>query len=452
MIITRPPRHYLQLYLAALALSCIALSATAQTDIWQPQRSMTLIAPAKPGGGWDQTARFMQLTLAQEQLLDVPLEVINRGGAGGTIGLAELVERHPADPHKLLVSGFGMNGAVLLHNSPHSLLSSTPIARLTSEYQVFAVPVESPYQKLSDLLQDFQQNPKAMSWGGGSAGGADHIFINLVGEQLGISPDQISYVAFAGGGEASAALLGGQVNVGIGGYAEWQGLLEAGRVRLLAISAQDRSANANLPTFRELGLDIVFANWRCLLAAPGITPAQRQWLTDTITQAVASETWQQILKRNQWQDSFLTGDAFEAFIAEDAQTTVRILKRMGLGSDGSGYAIIGPYFFPWIIAAGLLLCGLLLTITQWRQTTAPATNTETTSNSPWPKFLSAFALCVAYAWLLDSVGFIWITPLFVLLMAKLMGSYRWVRDSLVGVGLTAAVFVVFSQFLNMSVP
>lgn len=184
-------------------------------DGWAPAVPLTIVAPANPGGGWDQTARLLQLALERDQLVSEPVEVVNQGGAGGTIGLAELVDSRRGDSHALMIGGYGMLGAVLMHGSRYTLKDVTPIARLTSEYQVIAVPAASPFKTLEDLLTAFKAAPESISWAGGSAGSADHIFIALLAERLGVDPARINYVAFTGGGDAATAVMGGQVSVGV---------------------------------------------------------------------------------------------------------------------------------------------------------------------------------------------------------------------------------------------
>ncbi len=146
--------------------SDIAQASDGDVSSWQPQKPITFIVPSNPGGGWDQTARFLQRSIIVEELSPVSFEVVNRGGAGGTISLAELVDRYEGDSHKLMMSGFGMVGSILMHDSKHDLSSTTPIARLTSEFQAIGVPANSPFQTLDDLIAAFKADPSSFAWGG----------------------------------------------------------------------------------------------------------------------------------------------------------------------------------------------------------------------------------------------------------------------------------------------
>jgi putative tricarboxylic transport membrane protein len=436
------------------ALTSMSPARAQMDEAWRPQKSTTLIVPSNPGGGWDQTARFMQRAIEANKLSPTSVEVINRGGAGGTIGLTELVERHATDPYKLMVSGFGMTGSVLMHSSKHNIMSTTPLARLTSEYQAIAVPANSPFNSLDDLLTAFKANPQAFSWGGGSAGGSDHIFAYLLAEALDIEATKVNYVAFTGGGEASAALLGGQVDAGISGFGEWGGLADSGRIRLLAVSSDQRMADDDTPTFRELGIDLLFANWRTIVAAPGITRAQKEWYVDLLRQARTSDEWQETLKRNNWTDSFLTGEDFDNFIIADSARTARILQRVGISGDkGTSWAAVGPYLFPNIAMAGLIILAALIFWESRRNATAGAAPDMSEEKHPDTKaFVQTAAIIFAYILGLKFIGFIFVTPPVIVALSYLLGSRAYGRDIAVGLSVTALIVVIFEHLLNVDVP
>ena len=443
---------------APVVLFCALQPSAAVAEDWVPEKTITIIAPSNPGGGWDQTARFLQHTIVSEGLSPVGFEVVNRGGAGGTIGLGELVERYKSDPYKMLITGFGMNGAIVMHGSRHGLLATTPIARLTSEYQALAVPVASPFQTLDDFIEALRANPETISIGGGSAGGADQIFATMVAEKVGVAASKLNYVAFTGGGEAAAALLGGQVSAGVSGYAEWGSLAEAGRVRLLAVSSPERVVDPDLPTFRELGVDVEFQNWRGILAAPGISDEQHAWLTAVIAQARASDTWQGILKRNNWQDSYQTGRALEDFITAEKGVIRDMLTRAGMGAGGKGYAAVGPYFFPTIIGLGLAACALLLAYSRLRSGAVSlrplpvGDNTVAGETPDIRRFCFAAATCFLYIVALRYVGFLIATPLFIVAVSRIIGSRAPVRDLIFGAALTVAIALVFENLLGVDIP
>lgn len=288
-----------------------------------------IIAPANPGGGWDQTARTLQ-TVMQTEGISGNVQVINVPGAGGTIGLAQFASQDQGNPNALIVGGYVMVGAILTNKSPVTLKDVTPIARLTGEYEAIVVPASSPFQTFGDLVEALKKDPGAVSWAGGSAGGADHIAVGLIAKAAGVDPKKINYIAFSGGGEALAAILGAQVSAGISGYGEFEAQVKAGTLRLLAVSSDARIEGIDAPTIKESGLDVVLQNWRMVAAAPGLSDEQKAAVTADIEKLVKSAAWQEQLKTKGWQDTYLSGPAFDEQLAKDVTATEGILKEIGL--------------------------------------------------------------------------------------------------------------------------
>ena len=220
---------------------------------------LTLVAPAAPGGGWDSTARQMQAALVKAGIVR-NVQVTNVTGAGGTVGLAGLVNNGKGDGNQLMVMGLVMTGAVLTNNSPVTLSQVTPIARLTGEYEMIAVPTNSPHKTMHDLIAALKKDPGAVSWGGGSAGGTDHILAGLVAKAAGVDPGKVNYIAHSGGGEAMANILGGKVTAGVSGIGEFAAQIKAGRLRGLAVSSPKRVDGVDVPTLKETGLDVELSN------------------------------------------------------------------------------------------------------------------------------------------------------------------------------------------------
>lgn len=307
-----------------------AANALAPTAAGYPDGSITLIAPANPGGGWDQTARQIQQVWTETGTLGVPIEVVNRGGAGGTIGLADLVSRHRDNPRTLMVFGQVMLGAIRTNASPVTVEDTVPLARLLNEYEMVAVPADAPYATFEALVDHFRRDPEGISWAGGSAGGIDHMLVGLIAQAAGVAPERVNYIAHAGGGEAAVAVMGGHVSAGVSGVGEWKAYVETGRMRPLAVSAAERVPGHDTPTIRESGLDVVLANWRGLLAPPGTDAETRDWLTRALAAMRASPSWQTILRDNEWEDSFLTGPDLERFLDEERATADTVLRSIGL--------------------------------------------------------------------------------------------------------------------------
>lgn len=306
---------------AALALGATVMPAFAQ--------EYAIMAPAAPGGGWDQTARTIQQVL-QDEAIASNVQVTNVPGAGGTIGLAQFVNQANGDPKQLIVGGYVMVGAILTNQSPVTLDNVTPIARLTGESVAIVVPASSDIQTVDDLVAKLKENPGAVSWAGGSAGGADHILAGLFAKTVGVDPTQINYIAYSGGGEALAAILGGQVTVGVSGYGEFAAQVEAGQLRLLALSGDQRMDGVDAPTLKEAGVDLALQNWRMVAAAPGITEEQKAKITADIEKMVNSDGWKEQLAARGWVSTYLSGDAFTEQLKADIAATDGILREIGL--------------------------------------------------------------------------------------------------------------------------
>lgn len=305
-----------------------AVAALSAFPAWSAE-NLKIIAPAAPGGGWDQTARSMQQAI-QTAGLAKTIQVTNVPGAGGTIGLAQFVNNAKGDGNSLMVCGLVMVGSILANKSPVNLSMVTPIARLTGEWQAIAVPARSPIRDLAGLAAAMKADPAKVSWAGGSAGGVDHIMVGLFAKAIGIEATKINYVAFSGGGEAQAALLGGHVSAGVSGWGEFAQQAEAGKIRMLAIAADARPEGSKVGTLREQGIDIVLSNWRGVVAAPGITPAQRADLLDQVSKLAKSEPWKAILKKNDWSDQFLAGEDFGKFLVAENERVAGVLESVGL--------------------------------------------------------------------------------------------------------------------------
>lgn len=308
-----------KLLLAALISGAMAVPAFSA--------DYTIMAPAAPGGGWDQTARTMQEAM-QAEGISGNVQVTNVPGAGGTIGLAQFVNQFNGNPNALIVGGYVMVGAVLTNMSPVSLADVTPIARLTGESDVIVVPANSELQSLGDLVAKLKADPGSVSWAGGSAGGVDHIAAGLIAKAVGVDPTLVNYIAYSGGGEALAAVLGGQVTVGISGAGEFAAQIEAGDLRALAVTG-DEPFNG-IPTLQDGGVDVVVQNWRMVAAAPGLTAEQKAAVSADIEKLAKSETWTTALATKGWVDTYLAGDAFDAQLAKDIASTETILKDIGL--------------------------------------------------------------------------------------------------------------------------
>jgi putative tricarboxylic transport membrane protein len=310
----------------ATAMACaLAAAVPAQAEI----AGLEIVAPANPGGGWDQTARAMQAALQQAGLAS-GVQVTNVPGAGGTIGLAQFVTSKKRKGDAMLVGGLVMVGAILTNKAPVSLDDVTPLARLTGEYELIVVPADSPIKSMSDLVEKLKADPGSVSWAGGSAGGTDHILAGLIAKAAGVDPTKVNYIAHSGGGEALSAILGGHVTAGISGYEEFAPQIQAGKLRGIAISSDERLPGVDMPTIKEQGLDVSLVNWRGVVAPAGIRDRDKKALSEAVAQMVESPAWQDTLKKRGWLNMYQPADEFAAFLKEDREKVESTLKAIGL--------------------------------------------------------------------------------------------------------------------------
>jgi len=280
--------------------------------------TINMFVPAAPGGGWDGTARAIERAAKVSGLVG-NFQFENVGGAGGMIGLPRFVNQRKGQGNSLMVGGSVMVGAGITNKSPVTMRNVVPVARLTEESSVIVVPAGGKIKTWNELVAALKANPKAVSVAGGSAGGTDHIVLGLMIKELGRNPREAAYVAFAGGGPA-----------GISGYSEFEDQIKAGRMIPLAVSGNIRIPGVNVPTMRELGLNVAVANWRGVFAAPGVTTAQRDKLFELMSKLNQSAAWQQELVTRKWTGVFLAELPFEREINKDITETEAVLKDLGL--------------------------------------------------------------------------------------------------------------------------
>jgi putative tricarboxylic transport membrane protein len=228
----------------------------------------------------------------------------------------------------VMIGGMVMVGGIILNKSPVNLGQVTPIARLTSEWEVIVVPAQSPHKSLADLITAFKANPGKVSWGGGSAGGTDHILIGLIAKEVGVDPAKVNYIAFKGGGEAVAAILGGHVTAGVSGVGEFAEQVKAGKMRALGVSAPTKFDG--IPSFKEQGVNVELGNWRGIFGAPGISPQQRDALVKLVKAATDTPAWKGTLEKMGWSGEFLGGEDYRKFLEEDTRRVAAIIESLGL--------------------------------------------------------------------------------------------------------------------------
>ncbi|WP_406690866.1 tripartite tricarboxylate transporter substrate-binding protein [Saccharopolyspora sp. ID03-671] len=319
--------------LAAASLLLVGAGVGEAYEAARPSAGMhdklRIIAPAAPGGGWDTTARELQ-NAAQANDLTGTGEVLNVEGAGGTIGLARLVNQ-PGDTNTLMLTGTTMLGAVEINGSPATVQDTTPIAKITEDFDAIVVPANSPLRTTADLVQRWRTDPGAVAVGGGSIGSLDHLLAGSLAGAAGVGPSDLNYIAHSGGGEMVASLLGGHLDVGVANTNEISDQVETGELRALGVGAPERSGDLpGTPTLREQGIDIAMSNWRGLTAAPGLDEADEKRIQDYVRKLTATPQWRDALERNNWIDAFQTGPEFQRFLRQDTENIRAITSRLGL--------------------------------------------------------------------------------------------------------------------------
>ena len=309
--------------LAALAATgSFPLSALAAANV-------KMMIPANPGGGWDTTGRALGKALQESKAAD-SVTYDNKGGAAGALGLAQFINSAKGDPNAMMVMGAVMLGGIITGKPPVNLSQATPIARITSEYNVFVLPASSPFKTMADVVAQLKKDPGSVKWGGGSRGSTEHIAAAMLAREVGVDPAKINYVAFRGGGEAIAAILGGNVTVGGSGYSEFAEYIKTGKMKAIAVTSEARLKGIDVPTMKEQGYNVVIGNWRGVYGAGGITPQQRKDLIETIVKATKTKSWAESLEKNGWTPALLTGAEFEKFVDEEFASLRAVMHKSGM--------------------------------------------------------------------------------------------------------------------------
>lgn len=310
--------------IAALAAGAgLPMAASAQ------MANLKLMIPANPGGGWDGTGRALGAAI-QEAGAARSVSYENKGGAAGAIGLAQFYNARKGDGEALLVMGAVMLGGEIRNKPPVSITQVTPIARLTTEYNVFVVPANSPFKTMADVVAQLKRDPGSVKWGGGSAGATEHIAIAMLAREVGVDPTKINYVPFRGGGEAVAAIIGGNVSAGGSGYSEFQPYIESGKMRAIGVTSDKRQPGIPVPTLVEQGFNVVLGNWRGVYAAGGISEAQKKALVDLVVKATKTKSWAESLEKNKWTPALLAGQPFADFVDGDFASLRATMVKAGM--------------------------------------------------------------------------------------------------------------------------
>ena len=310
------------------SLAALAAAGALPLPVWASV-NLKMMIPANPGGGWDTTGRALGKAL-QEAGVAASVQYENKGGAAGALGLAQFVNASKGDGNAMMTMGAVMLGGIITGKPPVNVTQATPLARLTSEFNVFVVPAESPFKTMKDVVEQLKKDPGSVKWGGGSRGSTEHIAAAMLAREVGVDATKVNYVPFRGGGEATAAILGNNVSVGGSGYSEFQQYIETGKMRAIAVTSATRLKGINIPTMKEQGYNVEIGNWRGVYGAPGITPAQSKVLIDMIVKATKTKSWTESLEKNNWTPAVMTGKDFEDFVDREFASLRATMVKAGM--------------------------------------------------------------------------------------------------------------------------
>lgn len=289
-----------------------------------------VMAPGGAGGGYDATARMPFDAMSADGVFTDGATFTNKGGAGGTIGLAEFAGANKGNDNAVMSMGVIMVGGILLNKSPVTLDDVTPLVRLTNDTGVIAVATDSPIQSVDDLVKMMKENIGGVSIGGGSAGGVDHIVMALLAKESGLDPKALNYIPYDSGAEVVTALGGGAITVAVSGVSEFKPMADAGRIRIIAVTSEGKVEGIDAPSLKESGINVVVGNWRGIMGAPDMSAEGKAMWLDRFTKMHDGPAWKDILAKQGWEDAFLAGDDFAAFLDTEKTRIGEILKEAGL--------------------------------------------------------------------------------------------------------------------------
>ncbi len=315
-----------------VALILAGPAGVAQAQAWVPNKNVELVVPNPPGGSNDKTARTIERILLANKVLPISLTVVNKSGGGGNIAY-NYAHQHAGDPHILVVSGppiltNHITGSGKLHHSEF-----TPIASLFDDYTVYAVNPGGPLATGKDLVARLKKDTKSVATGFSPLlGSHNHIAAGLLLKAIGVAPRELKAVAFKGSAEAIPALMGGHIEMVTTAAGNVAGHVASGKLRVVATSAKQRLPGvlANVPTWQEQGINVVFGAWRAVLAPKGLTTAQIAYWEGVLRKATEAPEWKEDLDKNFWSNVFLNSAQFAKELDRDYVDMKSVLVDIGL--------------------------------------------------------------------------------------------------------------------------
>ena len=294
---------------ARVVMIALLLNAgTALAADWKPERPVEIVAMSGPGGANDVIARTLQRVMQQRKLVDAPMTVVSKVGAGGVIAWSYL-NQHAGDGGYISVSPINLLIEHILGASPITYTDVTPIAQLFNEYVAFAVIAESPLRSGRDVVDKLKADPGSVTFAvAASLGGSNHIATMVALKSAGVDVKKLKFVVFTSGVQSLTSVMGGHVDVAVVPVSGVVSHVTAGRLRVLAVSAAKRLGGSfsSVPTWKEQGADSVFSSARGVIGPKGMTAAQIAYWENVLARVVESDDWKKDLESNYWEGQFLT--------------------------------------------------------------------------------------------------------------------------------------------------
>ncbi|OXM14380.1 Bug family tripartite tricarboxylate transporter substrate binding protein [Paenibacillus herberti] len=333
-------RHRKWSSFALAALSAVVLTAcssgggSGSSDNY-PSKPIVVVAPSGAGGGWDKTARSLTKVLGESKLVEKTMTVENKPGGGGAVFMAEYATQDTKNPYRLFVSSppILINNLKKEGNTPYGYKDTTPLAQLTKDFGAIVVSVDSKYSDIQSLMADLKADPTKITFAGGSAPGSmDHLISVLPAFKAGIDPKSVKYVSYDGGGEAIAALLGGNADVIGTDISSASEYLKAGKVKVLGITASERLGGdfKDIPTIKESGIDAEFTIWRGVFGPKEMKDNEKAYWAEKLKALNESEAWKKELAANSWEPEFKGSEDFSKFLGEQEVLIKEMLTALGM--------------------------------------------------------------------------------------------------------------------------
>jgi putative tricarboxylic transport membrane protein len=298
---------------------------------WKPDHAVELVVQSAPGGGTDITARLIQKIWQTQRMVEVPVSINNKAGGGGNVALAYL-NQHPGDGHMMQIASAAVLTGHITGASSFNYTNFTPLAQLNSEYLAFAVKADSPIKTGKDLIERLGKNPASLSIAiGTAAGGVNHVAAAQVAKAGGADPRKLKVVVFKSSSESVTALMGGHVDLVVSS-ASVVAPFTPGQVRLIALSAPHRMAGAlaDVPTWKEQGVDIVLDNFRMVIGSPKMTAEQIAYWDGVFAKLLSSPEWKQELDSNLWEGNTMRSSEVGGYLANQYESLKGTLSELGM--------------------------------------------------------------------------------------------------------------------------